>query len=1168
MSLTKEDMNNYDKIISKLKRFTRKFYINELVKGFILFFAVGLFYFLLTVFLEYFFWLGTTSRLILFWLFVLVEVSLFGRFIVYPLLKLFNLSRGISEEDAARIIGKHFPTVNDKLLNVLQLKKEGEAVQSDLLTASIDQKSIELKPIPFRFAVNFKTNIRYLKYAVIPILILLAIWISGNSSLFSDSYSRVLNYEMDYEPPAPFSFRILNPELKSRENENFVLLVKTQGKLIPENAKIHFHGEDYVLENKKPGEFSYTFEHLQNDVQFSLSANHISSKPYELKVIHVPTIEEFKMRLHYPKYIGKANKTIKGSGNTIVPEGTKIEWKLEAQNTDQITFELPDTIFNFSKKNKSFSLDEVFSKNTYYKIETSNQAVHNYDKLSYQIKVIKDKYPEIKVEMKKDTIQEEMLYFHGQVSDDYGLSKLQLVFYPVNEEKEKKVRPISISNTSFDEFVYAFPDTLKLEKGKSYEMYFEILDNDGVNGSKASKSQLFSYRKLTDDEKEDKQLQSQKQTLEGMTKSLEKMNQSDREWEEINQMQKEKSSLNYNDRKKLEEFLNRQKNENKRMKNYSEKMKNDLEDFQKKNKTDDYKKELQERLERQEKRLEKNEKLLKELEKYRKKISRTEMAKKLEKMAKQRKSGKRSLDELLELTKRYYVQKKAEKISSDLNKLSEKQKHLSQKEKENTSKAQEQLNKKFEEIQNELEQLQKENKGLQKPMDLDRNKPKEEDIKKDQSEAKGKLEKAEENSGENESGHNEEGMTKDDQEKQSRDSQNTEKMKSGAQKKQQSAAKKMKEMSAKMQSMMQMGNANQMAEDVAMLRQILSNLIVFSFQQEDLMLDFQAMDSENPMFPNKLEYQQTLKENFEHVDDSLYALALRNPLISDEITEKLTDIDFNIDKSLELLAQNHLQTGISKQHYVMNGANSLANLLDNALQNMQMMMQAQSSGQGQGMPKPGEGEGKGQGFQLPDIIKEQEKLGEKMKEGSQKGKQDGGKQEGDKGENGKSGKGQKSGNSDGHGGNQGKKSGNGQLPSDEQMSGELFEIYKQQQKLRFQLQDIIEQQNLGSRAKNLKDQMEQIEQDLLRDGFSRHNQEMMMQIQEQLIQLKNASYEQLQENKRESKTNHKIYKHRSVEQLKKAKEYFNTTEILNRQSLPLRPNYKQIVQDYFSRDHD
>src|SRR5699024_7914038 len=248
------------------------------------------------------------------------------------------------------------------------------------------------------------------KYAAIPLLIIAAIWISGQSSLFSSSYSRMVNYDVAYEPPAPFSFEILNPRLQVREDQSFELRVKTHGKLIPENVKIHYKGETYLLKSDRPGSFSYTFDRLNNSLQFSLSANEVHSPNYALDVVQVPDLLGFEMELQYPAYLKKSNKTIKGTGNATIPEGTEVHWLLHTKTTDRVRMELPDTTRLFTKQAADFSLDQRILKSTPYQITTSNEQVKAYEKLSYRLKVIRDQYPEIKVDMKKDTIGGESLY--------------------------------------------------------------------------------------------------------------------------------------------------------------------------------------------------------------------------------------------------------------------------------------------------------------------------------------------------------------------------------------------------------------------------------------------------------------------------------------------------------------------------------------------------------------------------------------------------------------------------------------------------------------------------------------------------------------------------------------------------------------------------------------
>ena len=55
---------------------------------------------------------------------------------------------------------------------------------------------------------------------------------------------------------------------------------------------------------------------------------------------------------------------------------------------------------------------------------------------------------------------------------------------------------------------------------------------------------------------------------------------------------------------------------------------------------------------------------------------------------------------------------------------------------------------------------------------------------------------------------------------------------------------------------------------------------------------------------------------------------------------------------------------------------------------------------------------------------------------------------------------------------------------------------------------------------------------------------------------------------RQSSTNNERYQNSVRERMKTVKNYFNTTEILNRQLLPLRQEYKDKVKEYFSKIDD
>ncbi|RWX00085.1 DUF4175 family protein [Flavobacterium cerinum] len=1100
-------------IYTKLEGFIKKYYTNELLRGTIFFIGLGLLYFIFTMLVEYFLWLSSTGRTTLFWLFIVVEGFLLFRFILFPLFKLFKLQKGIDYSQASHIIGKHFSEINDKLTNFLQLSSQED--QSELLLASIEQKANNLQPIPFTNAVNFKKNLKYVPYAAVPLLLILFFMISGNASVLTQSFNRVVHYSKHYAPPAPFEFVILNNSLMAQQDTDFILEVKTQGTVVPENAMITIGKENYYLENVKPGVFQYRFEKPSKNIAFELNANNVTSPPFELNVVAVPTIANFEMVLNFPSYLGKKAEVVKGTGNAIVPEGTKVTWKVQALATNAIEWASMGQTSAFNNSENTFSLSKNIMQNTEYQILTSNSKVKHHEKLQYQISTIKDQYPTISVSNAPDSLKLERSIVLGQLSDDYGLTKLQIVYYPQDNPDAAKRGTLPVKREVYDRFYYTFPDGLSLKEGVNYEYYFEVFDNDAVHNYKSAKSSVFSHRELTQDEKQDKTLQEQNSNINSLEKSIKNQDKQLSELDKLQKIGKEKNNMDFKDQKKIQDFINRQKQQDEMMKEFSKKLEENLDKFNPEKK-DEFKEELKKRLDKNEKEAEKNKKLLDELKELTNKLQKEELFEKIDELKKNSKNQSKNLEQLVELTKRFYVEKKAEQIADKLQKLGDKEEKLSKSE-ENSAEKQEEINKEFDKMQEEMRDLEKENENLKKPMDLPTDKNEEKDIEQDMQKASEELKKP----------------GKENKQK--------------AKPKQKSAADKMKKMGGQMMEMMMQGDQEQMEEDVKMLRQILDNLLAFSFSQENVMGKFKGSTTHSSSFSKNLKIQQDLKQQFRHVDDSIFAMSLRNPKITEEVTAEVGNVHYYMDKALVDLADNVIPRGISNQQYAITSSNKLADFLSDALNSMQMDLQ----GSGMGKPK----DGKGKGMQLPDIIKKQEGLAKKMKDGKEKGKEG----EGGPGEEGKPKPGGKE---------KGGKGKDGQEPGGEEEgdAGELLEIYKEQQQLREALQKALEKEGMGGNGQNAARQMKEIEKQLLNKGFKGDVAKKMENLKYELLKLDKAIQQQGEENKRQSQTNTKEFNNNANSIPPALKEYLNSVEILNRQSLPLRPNFNQRVQTYFRKN--
>jgi len=1140
-------VNGYQHILDKLEDFTKRFYTKELIKGLFLFLSLGTIFWFVVVGFEYWLWLDNAWRMVLFCVFILVELYLLYRYIVVPLLYLFKIRNGIDTKDASKLIGSHFPEVGDKLYNLLELSDNNE--KTELLLASIDQRAEQLKPVPFTKAVDYRESYRYAKYVVIPLMLLVFIWLTGDLVSFFNSHKRVVQYDTAFERPAPFSFVLLNNTLEVMDSQALLIQVRTVGEVRPDQVEIVVNNEPLLMQ-KKNDFYEYTFQAPVLSSKFYFSANGWNSRTYTVNSYRTPTLVDFTLELDFPKYLNRVSEKVSGTGNADIPEGTKVTWNILGNYVDDIKMKAMDTVLAFQKDGDLFNIDRKIFNDFDYELRTSNERVKNFEKLSYRLNVVKDQKATVQVDQILDSLNPNESYFVGEAADDHGISDIRLVVYPTDDLENQQRLSLEKPNSNVYQFYYTFPSGLALESGKQYKLFFEIVDNDGIRSGKVTKSATFNATIYSDKELIDREMEHQSTTLKKLDNTLEEYKKQEDILSEISNLQKEEKALNYEEKNQIKNFLNKQKQQEELMQKFS----NDLnKSIEKSSQDTELKKMLQERLERQEAEAKKNAELLEELNKIAEKLEKVEFQNRLEELGKNQSKNARNLEQILELTKKYYVTEKANQIANNLEQLAKRQEILSELKlgQDFSDKEQNKLNDEFKELENEIRDLEKDNDKLQKPLNLGTDKKKTDAIKQDQEEALDEINKHQ--------GLEESSQTKERQQ-----------AGSNASKKQKSAAQKMNEMSQSMKSSASSAGGETDAEDAEMLRQILDNLVTFSFQQENLYDYIQNANVDISQFSRTVKNQQNLRRLFEHVDDSLFALSLRRAELSEFVNEQITEVYYNIDKSLESIAENQIYQGASYQQYVINATNALADFLANVLDNMQQNMQ------------PGQGKGSGQDFQLPDIIQGQKDIQEKMNgsgkqgqqsqgEGQEPGKNSGGQEEGNTGGQGRGNKGEK-----GESGSTGSSDSKEQKGEQEGGNGigemdlnEVYEIYKEQQYLRQKLEQQLEdmlQESDKNLAKKLVHLMEEFENDLLQNGITERTQSMANNIQHQLMKLENAAMEQGEKKERESSTSIKRFDNPITTRPELLRDYRNSIKILNRQALPLRQNFEKKVKVYFDND--
>ena len=204
-------MSSFERLISQIDAFIRKFYKNQIIKGLILFVGVLLFTYLFVITLEYFGRFGTTVRASLFFGFIGVNLFILAKYILIPSLKLKSFGNRIDRYQASSIIGRFFPKISDRLLNTLQLSDRMDVNSTDyeLINASVQQRSSSMSTVPFTGAIDLNDNKKYMLW-VLPVVLVMFVFGKFIPEIYTQGTDRILNYTEEYVVEAPFEFSLVS----------------------------------------------------------------------------------------------------------------------------------------------------------------------------------------------------------------------------------------------------------------------------------------------------------------------------------------------------------------------------------------------------------------------------------------------------------------------------------------------------------------------------------------------------------------------------------------------------------------------------------------------------------------------------------------------------------------------------------------------------------------------------------------------------------------------------------------------------------------------------------------------------------------------------------------------------------------------------------------------
>lgn len=266
--------------------------------------------------LDNFLHLGSTIRIIL-------EAGLFVgllavvvRFLLTPLLAL------ISREEAAILIERSFPEVDNRLINTERLAKDQQTPDMilSLLRTETGQmvKSIDLDRV---------ISIKKLKPSIIVAGIAVGLFIIYAIILPNYFINALKRYAMPgaFIPPITRTNIFVTPgNATIIEGANLAIEVKVNGE-IPSSARIVVGQTSYDMLFSGT-QFIYEFKSIETPFGYFVQAGDAQSDTFQVNIIRRSKIQNFKIAYTYPDYLKMPPRVEDvANGNIAAVEGTRIE---------------------------------------------------------------------------------------------------------------------------------------------------------------------------------------------------------------------------------------------------------------------------------------------------------------------------------------------------------------------------------------------------------------------------------------------------------------------------------------------------------------------------------------------------------------------------------------------------------------------------------------------------------------------------------------------------------------------------------------------------------------------------------------------------------------------------------------------------------------------------
>lgn len=416
------------------------------------------------------------------------------------------LSRKVTDDQVALYLEEHEPTLDSTILSAMEASERPGDWSPELIRKLVEHAIVRVHEIQEGERIEREPMKRYVWIAGGVAIAAVALFTFG-PAYFRHSLSAIFVISRDVEAAAPYHIEVKPGDATVAKGADQMISATLSGfdaadaAILVKKASTGSY-ERFPMAKAENGSYEGMLFDLAEPIDYVIEAAGVRSASHKLNVVEVPYAKKIDLEYTFPAYTGLEPRKIEDGGDIAVLKGTDVKLTITptmATKGGHVVLGEKETVPLSVNADGTLAAHFTAQHDGFYRIELDSPKGERLTASpQYTVDLLSDQAPTVKLSKPgrdTDVTPVEEFFVEAKADDDYAVKNLQLA-YSINGGPEKTISLFNGTKQTAE--VTAghtfYMEELGVKAGDSVSYYAKATDNDAVDGSKATTSDIYFLR--------------------------------------------------------------------------------------------------------------------------------------------------------------------------------------------------------------------------------------------------------------------------------------------------------------------------------------------------------------------------------------------------------------------------------------------------------------------------------------------------------------------------------------------------------------------------------------------------------------------------------------------------------------------------------------------------